>query len=136
MQAIGVGSVPVVSDTGFVDDADIAADAKGYVAAAYSLGYIKGSTNEQGDLCFLPNETITRAEAAVILRRMVDAEGSQLTPAFADSSDIPAWASEAISTLSSMGIMTSTGGAISPNEQVTRGQTAMMLAALMGVVAK
>ena len=134
MRAVGVGSVPTISDTGFSDDADIAADAKGYVAAAYSLGYIKGSTNDQGELCFLPNETITRAEAAVILRRMVDAKDAQFTPVFADSSDIPVWAGEAISTLSSMGVMTPTGGAISPNEQVTRGQTAMMLAALKRVV--
>jgi hypothetical protein len=134
MQTIGVGSVPTVSDTGFEDDADIPAEAKGYVAAAYSLGYIKGSTDAEGNLCFLPGDTITKAEAAVILRRMVDVEASQLTPAFADSSDIPAWASEAISTLSAMGIMTSTGGAISPNEQLTRGQTAMMLAALRGAI--
>lgn len=134
MQTIGVGSVPTVSDTGFEDDADIPAEAKGYVAAAYSLGYIKGSTDAEGNLCFLPGTTITKAEAAVILRRMVDVEASQLTPAFADSSDIPAWASEAISTLSAMGIMTSTGGAISPNEQLTRGQTAMMLAALRGAI--
>ena len=134
MKAVGVGSVPTVSDTGFTDDADIAAEGKGYVAAAYSLGYIKGSINDEGELCFLPNDTITRAEAAVILRRMVDAADAQFTPAFADSSDIPAWAGEAISTLSSMGVMTPTGGAISPNEQVTRGQTAMMLAALKKVV--
>jgi len=134
MRAVGVGSVPTISDTGFSDDADIEADAKGYVAAAYSLGYIKGSANEEGELCFLPNETITRAEAAVILRRMVDAKDAQFTPVFADSSDIPTWAGEAISTLSSMGVMTPTGGAISPNEQVTRGQTAMMLAALKRVV--
>ena len=134
MQTLGIGSVPTVGDTGFFDDADIPADAKGYVAAAYSLGYIKGSTNAQGELCLFPNESITRAEAAVILRRMVDAEDAQLTPVFADSSDIPAWAGEAIATLSSLGVMTPTGGAISPNEQVTRGQTAMMLAALARVV--
>lgn len=134
MKTLGIGSVPTVSDTGFYDDADIPADAKGYVAAAYSLGYIKGSSTEAGELCLLPNESITRAEAAVILRRMVDAEDAQLTPAFADSSDIPAWAGEAIATLSSLGVMTPTGGAISPNEVVTRGQTAMMLAALSRVI--
>ena len=134
MQALGVGSVPQVSDTGFSDDADIPTDAKGYVSAAYSLGYIKGSADDEGNLCFAPNDTITRAEAAVILRRMVDADEAELTPAFADASDIPAWASEAISTLSSLGVMTPTSGAISPNEQVTRGQTAMMLAALQRVV--
>ena len=134
MKAIGVGSVPSVSDTGFSDDDAIPSDAKGYVAAAYSLGYIKGNSTDEGELCFLPGETITRAQAAVILRRMVDVKEAQLTPAFADSSDIPAWASEAISTLSSMGVMTPTSGAISPNEVVTRGQTAMMLAALKEIV--
>lgn len=134
MKAIGVGSVPSVADTGFYDDEAIPSDAKGYVAAAYSLGYIKGSSNDAGELCFMPNETITRAQAAVILRRMVDVKDAQLTPAFADSSDIPAWASEAISTLSCMGVMTPTSGAISPNEVVTRGQTAMMLAALKEIV--
>lgn len=134
MQTVGVGSVPSVTDTGFFDDADIPSEAKGYVSAAYSLGYVKGSTDAEGNLCFAPNETITRAEAAVILRRMVDAEAAELTPAFADASDIPAWASEAISTLSSLGVMTPTGGVISPNDQVTRGQTAMMLAALQRVV--
>ena len=134
MQTMGVGSVPSVSDTGFADDADIPTDAKGYVSAAYSLGYIKGTPDEQGNLCFSPSDTITRAEAAVILRRMVDAEEAELTPAFADSSDIPAWASEAISTLSSLGVMTPSGGAISPNVEVTRGQTAMMLSALQRVV--
>lgn len=134
MQALGVGSVPDVSDTGFADDADIPAEAKGYVSAAYSLGYIKGSTDSKGNLCFAPNGTITRAEAAVILRRMVDADEAELTPAFADASDIPAWASEALSTLSSLGVMTTSGGAISPNVEVTRGQTAMMLSALQRVV--
>ncbi len=134
MRAIGVGSVPTVNDTGFYDDADIPVEQKGYVAAAYSLGYIKGSSNDRGELCFLPEETITRAEAAVILRRMVEADTPDLTPVFADSSDIPAWASEAISTLSSMGVMTTTGGAISPTAEVTRGQTAMMLSALMEIV--
>jgi hypothetical protein len=136
MQAMGVGSVPKVSDTGFFDDANIPEDAKGYVSAAYSLGYVKGTTDAQRNLCFAPDDTITRAEAAVILRRMVDAESAELTPAFADASDIPAWASEAISTLSSLGVMTSSGGAISPNEKVTRGQTVMMLAALRRVISQ
>ena len=130
MQAMGVDSVPSVSNTGFSDDADIPEQQKGYVSAAYSLGYIKGSVGDDGELRFLPNATITRAEAAVILRRMIDAENAALTPAFADSSDIPAWAGEAIATLSSLGVMTPSGGEISPNAELTRGQTAMMLCAL------
>lgn len=130
MRAVGVEKVPSVTDTGFADDSEIAADDKGFVAAAYSMGYIKGSTNEKGELCFLPDQTITRAEAAVILRRMVDAKTPALSPAFADASDIPAWASEAVTTLSSMGILTTSGGAVSPNSQVTRAGAAVMLSAL------
>lgn len=130
MQSVGIGSVPQVTDTGFYDDADIPSEAKGYVAAAYSLGYVKGSADGEGNLCFLPNSTVTRAEAAVILRRMVDADAAELTPAFADASDIPVWASEAISTLSSLGVIEASGGHISPNTELTRGQTAMMLSAL------
>ena len=130
MQAAGIGSVPEVTDTGFYDDAAIPSEARGYVAAAYSLGYIKGSTDGEGNLCFLPDATVTRAEAAVILRRMVDAEDAERMPAFADASDIPAWASEAISTLSSLGVIEASGGHISPNTELTRGETAMMLSAL------
>ena len=130
MRAVGVEKVPSVTDTGFADDSEIAADDKGFVAAAYSMGYIKGSTNEKGELCFLPDQTITRAEAAVILRRMVDAKTPALSSAFADASDIPAWASEAVTTLSSMGILTTSGGAVSPNSQVTRAGAAVMLSAL------
>lgn len=134
MKTIGVDSVPSVSDTGFYDDAAIPNESKGYVATAYSLGYIKGSTDESGNLCFSPDATITRAEAAVILRRMVDADSAELTPAFADASDIPAWAGEAIATLSSLGVMMPRGGTIAPNDTVTRGGCAMMLTALYRVV--
>jgi hypothetical protein len=84
----------------------------------------------------LPDATVTRAEAAVILRRMVDAEDAERMPAFADASDIPAWASEAISTLSSLGVIEASGGHISPNTELTRGETAMMLAALCRVISQ
>ena len=131
MQAVGVGSVPVVENTGFFDDGEIKAEQKGYVAAAYSLGYIKGTNDAAGNLCFAPNATITRAEAAVILSRMMGGESLDVTPAFADGADIPTWASEAIAALSSRGILTTSGGAISPNATVTRAQTAMMLSAMM-----
>lgn len=131
MKTMGVGSVPTVEKTAFYDDAEISAEDRGYVAAAFSLGYIKGTTDKAGNLCFAPNETVTRAEAAVILSRMVEGDAPEVTPAFADGDDIPAWASEAIATLSSRGILTTTGGAISPNATVTRAQVAAMLCALM-----
>ena len=136
MQALGVGSVPSVSDTGFYDNALMSEELRGYVAAARELGYIEGTTDENGNLCFAPTATITRAEAAVILDRMVGGgKGAPvaITPVFADGDDIPAWASEAITALSAKGILTSVGGAISPNATVTRADAACMLAAMMRV---
>ncbi len=134
MQAMGVGSVPNVSDTGFDDDEKIAAELKGYVAAARDLGYIEGVSGADGSLCFSPEATITRAEAAVILSRMVGG-GEDVTvsvmPVFADGQDIPVWASEAIAVLSTKGILSTVGGAISPNANVTRADAASMLSAMM-----
>ena len=130
MQTIGVTSLPDVKDTGFADDDAISADAKGYVAAAYRLGYIDADEDSKGNLNFLPDETLTRAQAAVWLCRMIRAEASDIKPVFADAADIPSWADDAIAALSSLGVLTPTAGAgnISPNEPVTRAQTAQMLA--------
>lgn len=134
MQAMGVSSVPSVNDTGFDDDEQIAAELKGYVAAARDLGYIEGVSGADGSLCFAPDATITRAEAAVILNRMVGG-GEDVTvsvmPTFADGQDIPVWASEAIAALNAKGILSTVGGAISPNANVTRADAAMMLSAMM-----
>ena len=62
MNAAGITDVPVCDATGFDDDADIAPAMKGYVSAAYTMGYISG-TLKDGKLCFLPDEEINRAEA-------------------------------------------------------------------------
>ena len=68
---------------------------KGYIAAAHELGYINGKEID-GKLCFLPNEDITRAEAAVIVGRMIEAATPVITPALSDSEDIPAWAESSV----------------------------------------
>ncbi|GIP32296.1 family 10 glycosylhydrolase [Paenibacillus sp. J2TS4] len=54
--------------TSFADDADIPVWAKGYVAAAAQEGIIRGREGNQ----FAPNEQATRAEAVVMLLRMLD----------------------------------------------------------------
>lgn len=60
--------VQVNRTTSFVDDADIPALAKGYVAAAVRKGIIRGRDSNQ----FAPNENASRAEAVVMLLRMLD----------------------------------------------------------------
>ncbi|MBQ9131257.1 MAG: S-layer homology domain-containing protein [Clostridia bacterium] len=130
MHAAGITEVPKAQQTVFADDADIPENMKGYVAAAYTLGYVNG-TNVEGELCFLPNEEITRAQAAVILGNIVGISDVAVTPTFADASEIPVWAKDAIYSLNAVGIMTAMDGNISPTAKLTREQTALLLAAVM-----
>lgn len=133
MHAAGIGDVPDCERTVFADDADIPEAMKGYVAAAYEMHYISG-TLTNGKLCFLPDEEITRAQAAVMLSNILGLSEVPVVPTFADHSDIPVWASDAIYSLSAAGIMSGEGGYIAPSESITREQTARMLAAVMAYV--
>lgn len=130
MNAAGMREVPDCKATSFADDDDIPATMKGYVAVAYSLGYISGSQVE-GELCFLPNEEITRAEAAVMLEKLLGLEDAAVIPTFADHSEIPVWAADAIYSLNAAGILVPTDGYISAGSTVTREHTAQILAAVM-----
>jgi hypothetical protein len=103
---------------------------KGYVNAAYELGYVSGSLSN-GVLSFLPDESITRAQAAVILAEMLGVSDAAVTPTFADQSEIPVWARDAICSLNAAGIMGTESGYITPTAHLTRAQTAQMLAAAM-----
>ncbi len=132
MNAMGIKEVSDADKTVFHDDGDIAGYMKGYVATAYQLGYIKG-TYEGGELCFLPNDAITRAEAAVIVCNMIDAATPTITPTFNDSADIPAFAASAVSSLNYMGVLSTENGNISANAELTRGEAAQILSLVMQV---
>ena len=130
MNAAGITDVPACEATGFDDDAEIASAMKGYVAAAYSMGYVSGSLKE-GKLCFLPNEEITRAEAAVMICAILGEESQGVIPTFADGAEIPVWAEEAIYTLNVLGVMDATDGYIAPSSTLSREQAALILQAVM-----
>lgn len=129
MHAAGITDLPEAEATIFADDAEIPADRRGYVQTAHLLGYISGS-NVGGELCFLPNESITCAEAAVILDRILGLSEAAVIPTFADSSEIPVWAEDAIYSLHAEGILQGRGGAIAPLDILSRGRTAQILAAV------
>lgn len=129
MNAAGITDVPASESTGFDDDADIATAMKGYVSAAYQMGYISGTLKE-GKLCFLPNEEINRAEAAVMICAILGEESSGVIPTFADGAEIPVWAQESIYTLNTLGVMDATDGYISPTSPLTREQAALILQAV------
>ena len=126
MNSIGIKEVADSDKTVFYDDADIPEAAKGYIATAYELGYIKG-TYEGDKLCFLPNDPISRAEAAVIVCNMIDVATPTITPTFNDSGDIPAFASSAVASLNYMGILQAENGNISANSDLSRGDAAKIL---------
>ena len=126
MRSVGVTDVAAVSSTPFADTADMTDTGRAYVSAAYDLGYVKG-VYVDGTLCYLPNEPISRAEAAVIVANIIDAASPAITPVFADSADVPAFARGAVASLNYMGILADRGGSIMANADLTRGEAAQML---------
>ncbi len=130
MQSAGYRISTTAESTVFADDAQIPSHAKGYVAAAVNMGFITGVETENG-LYFYPNASITRAEAAVILGRMVDVEQPAVRPVFSDSDNIPSYAIEAVHALNHVGILECIGDAIEPEAEINRGQCAQILCGLM-----
>ncbi len=131
MKSAGISPAAGVSRTWFDDDDKIASTIKGYVATAQIYGYVSGTFDGTG-LYFRPNDPITRAEAAVILNNILDAATPAVLPAFADSSDIPVWAREAIYALHAVGIFdTAENGSMAPSEAMSRADTATSLYAMM-----
>ena len=107
---------------------------RNYIGVAYELGYIKGEVGKDGALCFYPDREITRAEAALIVSKLIEADVPTVKPIFPDRNDIPTWAHDAIYTLNNLGILASVDGSIAANLSLTRAQTAQMLYALMGYI--
>ncbi|MBP3376062.1 MAG: S-layer homology domain-containing protein [Clostridia bacterium] len=135
MNAIGIKNVPETENTGFADDADINPAMKGYIALAYSKGYISG-IKSQGEILFRPNDTVTLSEAAVIVSNMIGYAKPAVTPAFADADSIPSWSSAAIESLYTLGILEFPDKTVGANESVTRGDMAALLNKTMQLINK
>ncbi len=128
MRAAGISNLPKVEYTGFYDDDDIATSMKSYVGAAARAGYIKGSYVE-GKLCFLPDKEITVSEAAVIIANIMGLSNDGSIAVLSENSGIPAWAKDAVWALCSAGVLEYED--YDYNAPVTRGDAAVMLAAMM-----
>lgn len=132
MNSLGISSVNNSDLSAFSDADDIPGNMKGYIAAAYKLGYVNGTYVDE-TLCFRPNSEITRAEAAVIVSRMINSATPTVTPVFNDTADIPTWAVSAVNSLNFMGILDADNGNISANAALTRADTAEILSAVMQI---
>ena len=100
---------------------------KSYIAKAYELGVFTGVEKEDGIYCE-PSKTITRAEAAVMISRLLSLESEASLSVFADADSVPEWAVSSVSALYEAGIMTSIGeNTIKANDKLDRAQSATIL---------
>ncbi|MCK9477902.1 MAG: S-layer homology domain-containing protein [Firmicutes bacterium] len=103
-----------------------------FVTAAANAGVVTGYP-EGG---FQPGLSITRQEMAVMVLRSFKAIGVELVQegakTYADDNEIADWAKEAISTLSSIGILNGRGENIfAPTDNLTRAEAAVMTNSLL-----
>jgi hypothetical protein len=130
MNAIGVKATGLSAGdcSAFADCEDIPEEMRGYIAAACRMNYVEG-TLKNGRLYFEPLREITRAEAAVILGKMIDAElpTAAMRQSFDDAEEIPVWAEASVYSLSYKGILQADNGNIEPMSAATRGDVAIML---------
>lgn len=123
-------SVEFTAQTVFADDASIPLNIKSYAEYARVNGIVGGVAAENGTAVFDSTKPITRAEAAVMLDRMLALPTASLETldAFSDSATLPAWACQAMANVTACGLMNGVGyGELCPTEEVTRAQTAELL---------
>lgn len=103
MAAAGLEPLEGVERTGFYDDESIPTWAKGAVSAAVEAGAVSGSKNEEGAPVFGAGETVTRAEAAVMLNRLLSVTDVPAEVFFDGGADH--WASQAAANLAASGVL-------------------------------
>lgn len=131
MTAAGNAPLENVTLTGFYDDSDISAWAKGYVSAALMGGTVRGSRNSEGQTVFAPANAITCGEAAVIIDRLL-AMGDVAGTASAFSVETaPAWAYQSAVNMEAVSVLSSSSDL---SKTLTHAEAAVMLSAMLDVL--
>ena len=135
MAATGTEPMEGVTLTGFSDDGDIPAWAKGNVSAALRAGVVHGGRDSTGAPVFEAERTITRAEAAVMLDRLLNIAD---VPAEVFSPDGGRhWASQAAANLTASGVLRPEEAAPSPLSQtLTLEDAALLLDGALEIMAQ
>lgn len=124
MELAGEGLLSGVSTTGFLDDAEIPAWQKTYVATALMNGSVSGY-GAAGGAVFAPGVSVTKSEAAVMLSNCLGLSDAVYVDADAL---IPAWAAQSVANLEEYGVAQEVS---SIGESLTRGETAELLVAAL-----
>ena len=121
--------IPYSSKTVFADDVTIPQNIKSYVQYAYDKGIISGYENPDGSINFESAASLTRAEAALIVSGILSLSGTgDAVPSYKDAFEIPAWASDAVASLSEAGILCGNAdGEFSASRNVTRAEGAEII---------
>ena len=130
MTAADAAPLSSVSLTGFYDDGDISAWAKGYVSAALIQGTIQGSQNEAGQMVFNAGDSVTCAQATVIIDRLL-AMGDVASSAVFSVETAPAWAYQSAVNMEAVSVLPSSANLSQP---LTRAEAAEMLCAMLDVL--
>ena len=117
------------SELRFADEDAIPFWAIDSVRAVADLGLIQGAAAADG-LYFMPQQPLTRAQAAVILGRTMPGGRMRAVLPWPDAGDIPLWARTYVSELAFMGVMNGNGVTFEPNDPLTRAQAAKLLSEL------
>lgn len=112
---------------------DIAAEQYYTKAAlwAYENDIIKGVTSNT----FVPDDFITREQAATILTRYLDLDEElslDVTAAYKDWEDISDWAREGVAAATQHGLFVGYNSCFNPKASITRGEMAVLMARLDG----
>ncbi|MCR8659747.1 S-layer homology domain-containing protein [Paenibacillus endoradicis] len=86
-----------------------------YVNTAYAAGIVTGYKDQ-----FLPNDTITREEMAVMIARAMKREPAQSSVSYQDRDQIASWAQGHVADISSLNIMTGYNEQFNPKGVATR----------------
>ena len=115
----------------FADAENIPVWAASQLKALYYIDILKGRADGE-NLLADPNSTITRAEAATLISRLLP-EGLRHTEmTLTDKTDVPSWALEAMETLCSIGVMNGyTDGRIKPMGKLTKAEAAKLFYSIM-----
>ena len=94
-----------IVNNGFADEAMTPGWMQPYIVSALGNGMISGVNSEEG-MVFRPAAALTKAEAAVMLRNILQLPASGTTAVFSQEADetVPVWAAEAAAALSQAGI--------------------------------
>lgn len=125
--------VSASEEPAFADEAALPDWALDSVRTAAAYGLIQGERTSEGTV-FRPRDPMTRAQAATVLGRTLEAGRMGADLAFADAEDTPDWALGYVSELGFLGVLRGDqNGLLHPNDPLTRAQAAKLLGMLTGI---